>query len=250
MADEVRRGGDYPLWDLLHWTERFGVAAGVTGRATAAGDRVDLGLAGNTPVGEAMEQWRRFRSQHQHFPSQVLGFQVHHSRVARHEGAPGWSLHDGTDGHVTRAAGTLLLVTVADCVPVYLIAPRQRGLALLHAGWRGTAAGILAAGVRALSEASGSAPSEMVMHCGIAISGPCYEVGREVMDGVGKPAPGSGPWHLDLRSVLAEQGKRLGIGEVTVSGHCTAREAVHFHSHRRSGGTDGRMVAWLGYPST
>ena len=88
------------------------------------------------------------------------------------------------------------------------------------------------------------------MHCGVAISGPCYEVGREVMDGVGEPAPGAGPWHLDLRSVLAEQGRRLGIGEVTVSGHCTARDAGRFHSHRRSGGTDGRMVAWLGYPST
>ena len=45
---------------------------------------------------------------------------------------------------------SLLLVTVADCVPIYLVAPAKGAIALLHAGWRGTAAGILANGLELL----------------------------------------------------------------------------------------------------
>jgi copper oxidase (laccase) domain-containing protein len=86
------------------------------------------------------------------------------------------------------------------------------------------------------------------MHAGVAISGPCYEVGAEVMAGVGQPASGPGPWHLDLRAVLAQQAARLGIGTVSCSRHCTSRENELFFSHRASGGHDGRMVAYLGMP--
>ncbi len=60
---------------------------------------------------------------------------------------------------------------------------------------------------------------------------------------------GPGPWHLDLRDVLAGQAEDLGIGTVTRSGHCSAAAADRFFSHRRSGGTDGRMVAYLGFPA-
>jgi copper oxidase (laccase) domain-containing protein len=69
------------------------------------------------------------------------------------------------------------------------------------------------------------------------------------MSGVGKEASGTGPWHLDLREVLLEQAARLGIAVATSSGHCTALEHREFHSHRRSGGRDGRMVAYLGLPA-
>jgi copper oxidase (laccase) domain-containing protein len=70
------------------------------------------------------------------------------------------------------------------------------------------------------------------------------------MEGCGKAAEGSGPWHLDLRSVLAEQAALMGIGSVSVSEWCSAHDARHFYSHRRSGGADGRMVAYLGMPSS
>lgn len=87
------------------------------------------------------------------------------------------------------------------------------------------------------------------MHAGVAISGPCYEVGAEVVTGVGKEAVGAGPWHLDLREVLLEQAAALGVGEATASGHCSSAQRDAFFSHRGSGGTDGRMVAYLGLPS-
>jgi copper oxidase (laccase) domain-containing protein len=84
------------------------------------------------------------------------------------------------------------------------------------------------------------------MHCGIGICGSCYEVGSEVMAGCGMPTQGSGPWHIDLRERLAEQAKTVGLSRVSVSNWCSAHDRSAFYSHRASGGTDGRMVAYLG----
>lgn len=248
-TDERRLPGEVPRWEVPGWRERFGVIAGITGRGE--GDApFDLGLWTDQPVGAVMRRWRTFRQAIPECRTQVMAHQVHGAEVCWHvQPGPGWTLLEGVDGHATATRGVLLLVTVADCVPVYLVAPAHGAVALLHAGWRGTAAGILERGVALLTGATGADPGDLVMHAGVAISGPCYEVGAEVMAGVGQPAPGDGPWHLDLRGVLAEQAHGLGIGEVTRSGHCTARDAEHFFSHRRSGGRDGRMVAYLGWPA-
>lgn len=221
--------------------------AGITGRGADPAAPFDLGLWADRPVGEVMTRWRQFRAAFPEYPASVLSHQVHGERVLWHHLAvPGWTMLEGADGHATATRGLMLLVTLADCVPVYLVAPRQRAIALLHAGWRGTAAGILARGVELLRAKVGAEPGDLVCHAGVAISGPAYEVGVEVMLGVGKGVDGEGPWHLDLREVLAEQARALGIGETTVSGHCTATERDQFFSHRGSGGTDGRMVAYLG----
>jgi purine-nucleoside/S-methyl-5'-thioadenosine phosphorylase / adenosine deaminase len=244
-TDEVRVRGTPPLWEIPGWRSRFGVEAGITGRGE--GDPFDLGLGDAAPVGLVMERWRAFRGAFPGAPACVLSRQVHGNSVVWHQNVPpGWLLFDGADGHATTAPGTLLLVTVADCVPVYLVAPERGAVALLHAGWRGVASGILERGVSVLAERTGADPGDLVMHAGVAISGGAYEVGREVMAAVGAEAEGDGPWHLDLRQRLVAQAHRLGIGEVTVSSHCTAGEATEFFSHRRSGGRDGRMVAFLG----
>ncbi len=245
-TDEVRLPGELPRWEVPGWRERFGVTAGITGRATASGASFDLGLWTGSPVGEVMGRWRIWRDAMPGFRAVVMAHQVHGDRVLWTEDASGWVIHDRADGHATSRPGILLAVTVADCVPVYLVAPEQRAVALLHAGWRGTAAGILARGVELLAGHAGIRAGDLVMHAGVAISGPCYEVGAEVMAGVGRPASGPGPWHLDIRDVLAEQAAGLGIAEVTVSAHCTSREHDAFFSHRASRGADGRMVAYLG----
>lgn len=247
-TDEQRRPGEIPRWEIPGWRERFGVVAGITGRGEAEAP-FDLGLSTSAPVGEVMARWRAFRADIPECPAQVIAHQVHGDRILWHaDRMAGLTIRDDADGHATAVRGLLLLVTVADCVPVYLVAPQTGTIALLHAGWRGTAAGILARGVDLLRERSGEAPDQLVMHVGVAISGPCYEVGAEVMAGVGEPHPGPGPWHLDLREVLTRQAAELGLREVTRSGRCSGREADAFFSHRRSGGQDGRMVAYLGIP--
>lgn len=242
---EVRLPGDVPRYEIPRWREQHGLIAGITGRGDSA-KPFDLGLWTHTPVDEVMGRWREFRATEQCLVACALGHQVHGSSVTWHDYGFGWTIIDGTDGHATDKSGLMLCVTVADCIPVYLAAPRHGGIALLHAGWRGTAAGVLARGVELLASKVRCEPFDMVMHCGVGISGEEYEVGSEVMDGLGLAREGAGPWHADLRSVLASQGSALGIADISVSEWCSARDSAEFFSHRGSGGTDGRMVAYLG----
>ena len=251
IVREELRPGALPLYDLPTWRSH-GAIAGITGRGTEPGRGFDLGLWTDAPVGEVMSRWRAFRRAQTGFDLVVLGNQVHGVRVETVGQGHGWIHHgwihvEGVDGWITTARGTLLTVTVADCIPVYLLVP-GRAVALLHAGWRGTAGGILGVGLERLLAETGSAPGDVLMHLGIGICGPCYEVGSEVMTGCGEPAEGAGPWHLDLREQLVRHGQRLGIQSVSSSSWCSAHDRPSFYSHRASRGLDGRMVAYLGLP--
>jgi|tagenome__1003787_1003787.scaffolds.fasta_scaffold20917560_2 YfiH family protein len=243
---EIPVPGDVPRFEIPAWRARYGVVAGITGRGAERERGFDLGLWSREPVGEVMNRWLAFRRVSSEFTAVVLGNQVHGTKVRRIDPSEGWTQVEGIDGWVTSKPGVLLTVTVADCVPVYLVAP-GRAIALLHAGWRGTAQEILEQGLSVLLQASGSNPAKVVMHCGVAICGECYEVGSEVMTGCGVPADGPGPWHLDLRSVLTEQAHRLGVSAVSTSAWCSAHDRPSFYSHRASGGRDGRMVAYAGF---
>jgi YfiH family protein len=157
-------------------------------------------------------------------------------------------------------APRLLTVSVADCVPVFLSWPG--GYGLLHAGWRGIAAGILDAGF----EAAGARPQEIRMHLGPAIGACCYEVGSDVVEALGSvnmlfddPAPQRRAgdardemrWRVDLRQVLARRALDLGAnpGSVTSSTVCTGCDS-RFHSFRRSKEQTPKllMLAFIGMP--
>jgi YfiH family protein len=236
-----------PRFELAAWRRDLGLTAGITGRGSEPGRGFDLGLWSEAPVGGVMGRWQRFRRSVPGFPGVALGHQVHGVEVMTVGPSRGWLQVEGIDGWVTAAPGVLLTVTIADCIPVYLSVP-GKGVALLHAGWRGTAAGILARGAERLIQATGADWADIVMHCGVGICGSCYEVGSEVIAGCGLSADGGGPWHLDLRETLAEQAARIGIRQVTRSPHCSAHDRPTFYSHRASRGADGRMAAYLGIP--
>ena len=242
---EVPVAGPVPRFEVPGWRDQYGVVAGITARGEELGRGFDLGLWSQEPVGEVMNRWLAFRRAMPEFSAVVLGNQVHGIEIEQVGAGQGWIQVQGIDGWITTTPGVLLTVTVADCIPVYLIAP-GRGSALLHAGWRGTAGGILPRGVKRLCEVTGVSPAELVMHCGIGICGPCYEVGSDVLEGCGISPEGEGPWHLDLREHLAGQARSLGLGQVTTSPWCSAHDRPTFYSHRASRGIDGRMVAYLG----
>lgn len=177
----------------------------------------------------------------------VRGRQVHGAQVACHdEGDPGSSVLDGTDGHASATPGVLLAVSVADCVPVFLVDPDRRTVALLHAGWRGIAAGILEAGLTAL-DGLGARRAALRLHMGPAICGDCYAVGSEVPAALG--LAGS-PGRVDLRAVLARRAAHSGVpaGRITVSSLCTRCDSDTLFSHRA--GDSGRQVAFLGIRAT
>lgn len=237
-----------PRLELKEWAERYGLVAGITGRGTGSG--FSLGLWSEEPVGQVMTRWRAFRTAFgERFPTIILSHQVHGTAVAWHgANAAGWQITDGIDGHATAALGQLLTVTVADCIPVYLVVPEKKVAALLHAGWRGTAGKILERGVELLRREAHCQTADIVMHCGVGICGTCYEVGSEVYERLTGRATAT-PVHVDLRGVLANQAAELGLGEVTISTFCTAHDRDRFFSHRASGGRDGRLVAYAGWPS-
>lgn len=241
-----------PRLELREWADRFGLVAGITLRP------LDLNLWSDDRVGQVMGRWRAVRAAFaSRFPSIALSHQVHGRDVRWHAAPPeGWLVLDGVDGHATAQPGVLLTVTVADCVPVYLAAPERGAIALLHAGWRGTAARIVERGVQLLRQHAAVAPRDLAMHCGVGICGSCYEVGSEVVSelrsgvevrGAGALLPsGNGPARVDLRALLARQARELGVAQVSVSPWCTAHDRDQFFSHRASGGRDGRMIAYLG----
>jgi polyphenol oxidase len=242
---EVPVRGAIPRFEIPGWRENYGVVAGITGRGVESGPGFDLGLWSKEPVGEVMSRWVAFRRALPGFHAVALGNQVHGVELMSLDSGRGWIQVEAIDGWITTAPGILLTVTIADCVPVYLVAP-GRAVALLHAGWRGTAGRIVARGVERLKAEAGSVVRDIVMHCGVAICGACYEVGSEVMLGCGVPADGAGPWHLDLREQLAAEASKLGLTSITTSPMCSAHDRPTFYSHRASGGTDGRMVAYIG----
>lgn len=240
LAEAPAGDAAVPRLELAAWGQRYGLVAGITTRP------LSLGLWSDEPVGQVIGRWRAFRSAFgERFPSIVLAHQVHGTDVHWHDALPeGWLILDGIDGHATTESGVLLTVTVADCVPVYLTVPHKNAIALVHAGWRGTADGILEQCVALLQWRGFAKASDIVMHCGVGICGSCYEVGSEVAVRFGM----SGTVHVDLRAVLMRQARELGIGTISASPWCSAEGKDRFFSHRASRGRDGRMVAYLGRP--
>jgi YfiH family protein len=172
--------------------------------------------------------------------------QVHGKVILVHQApAEGLSLGADADGHLSSVPGSFMAVTVADCVPVFLADPRRRAVALLHAGWRGTVAGILEEGISLLMRESGSVSEDLLVHLGPAICESCYQVGPEVHAALGLPEPGE-PAPVDLRGVLAEKALKLGVmgANITRSTFCSLCSGSPFFSHR--GGATQRQVGFLG----
>lgn len=247
MIETQHLSAPVPVAELEEWRERYGVVAGITERG--ADGQFSLGLWAEEPSVSVQERWRVFRRwMAARFPTVVLAHQVHGAHVRWHgPQEPGWLVGDAYDGHVTGEVGVLLTLTVADCVPIYLVDRGGRGLGLLHAGWKGIAGGMLEAGVKVLTERTGAEAGDLAVHFGVAICGQCYEVGPEIAWAVrGEGSPGK--TRLDLRGELVRRAERLGIGEVSSSTLCSKCDGGRFFSHRGSHGDGGRMVAYLGRP--
>jgi len=110
----------------------------------------------------------------------VIMRQLHTDIVHRLDAAPEGKLEG--DALLTNAPGLLLVIRTADCLPVLLFDEPNQAVAAVHCGWRGTERRILEKAVRAMGEAYGSKPEEMIAALGPCIGPACYEVGPEVRD--------------------------------------------------------------------
>jgi hypothetical protein len=149
------------------------------------------------------------------------------------------------DGLVSDDPETAIAVRAADCVPLLIADSKTNAVAAVHAGWRGTAAGITTAAVRALSREFGAHPERMVAAIGPCIGPCCYEVGSELVDafaaaghgrqlidrwflardsGVGIRDPRLQPLYLDLPGANRDQLVLAGVPNESIhaAGLCTA----------------------------
>lgn len=244
---------------LVHtrWVRAFPwLVQGTTTRGDGAAP-FDLGLfSSGCPEAEVRESWAELRRATA-ASVVVHARQVHGAEVRVHGGrdtqAPEPAgagkappvLVEACDGHATAEPGVLLAVTTADCVPVFVVDPEHRAVALLHAGWRGAAVGVLEEGLGAMGAAFGAEPAGLHLHLGPAICGRCYEVGPEVHGALDRPVP-ERPTPIDLRAVLAERATAAGVTpeRISVSEHCTLCTGSGLFSHR--GGDAFRQVGYLG----
>ena len=141
------------------------------------------------------------------------------------------------DGQATARPDVAVMVQVADCLPVAIGGPGA--VAMVHAGWRGLAAGVLEEGVRALRELGAAEPLGAVI--GPGARGCCYEVGDEVREALG--AAGR---RVDLATVAARRLAAAGVDRIEDVGRCTICDPRYF-SYRREGEAAGRQAgaAWL-----
>ena len=214
----------------------FGILAFTTGRAMGT-----FGTHADDPVRAVMQRWEAVQAlaRGRGATRFATAPQVHGADVHLHSpGWEGWLRARPADGHASVHPGTAMAVTVADCVPVFLAHPSGAS-AVLHSGWRGTAARIVERGIGLLG-AGGLAVSELHVHLGPAICGRCYEVSADVHAQLTGRDPGR-PETVDLRSLIATDARAAGIRHITVSPLCTVCHNDRLFSHRK--GDAGRQVA-------
>lgn len=212
----------------------FGIRAFTTGRAAGS-----FGVGSREPVADVMARWAALRQLAGGGAGRLAtATQVHGNHVLEHAGTwSGWLRGPEADGHLSLDGGTALAVSVADCVPVFLAHPCG-AFAMLHSGWRGTAAGITERAI-ALFRSHGLSPADLLLHCGPAICGRCYEVSAEVHAQLTGRDPGH-PATVDLRAVIESRAAALGVRRIAISPLCTRCDNDRFFSHRA--GDAGRQL--------
>ncbi len=227
-------------------TGRVGFGSRVGGVSEVPYDTLNIGVLTEDADLAVIENRRRLAAAVGTPPRDVpIGLQVHGAAIAVHAGPqepspfaePGTALEE-VDGHVVRHPGLVPLVLTADCLPVALAGPG--GVAMLHCGWRGLAAGIVGRGALAV-EATSAAIGPGIGPC-------CFEVGPEVLEEFVDLGEGIAEGRmLDLPEVARRLLARAGVERVESAGLCTFCETELFFSHRRDKGLTGRMgnLAWI-----
>lgn len=185
--------------------------------------------------------------------------QVHGTRVLRVQRDSAAVARQAADGLCSDEPGLGLSVHVADCTPIVIACPRTGACAVLHAGWRGTLAGMARAGAHALVLEFGCRLRDLRVAIGPCIGPCCFEVGAEVADAFAAalPAaqhgevivrrPGEKP-HIDLRRYQCLQFESEGVlpEHIDVSSDCTFCDpGGRFYSLRKHGRKTGQLVGFI-----
>ncbi len=185
------------------------------------------------------------------FERLVVPGQVHSSKVVRVDEPQ--NLAD-CDAVSTNKPGLPVMLHFADCVPIILFDAENSAFCVVHAGWKGTAAGIARQAVHHLVDNFGSRPQAIKAAIGPAIDACCYPTGDEVVEKLmssvssyqGFIEIAEGKPHPNLKAFNAMQLLEEGLVDVDIAHWCTACKPRLFYSHRRYRGMTGRQGAIAG----
>ena len=148
------------------------------------------------------------------------------------------------DALLENTPGSVVAVKTADCLPILLVDERLRAVAAVHAGWRGTVAGMAQRAVEAMGAQFGSLAGDLDAAIGPGIGKCCYEVGPEVAAQFGQQGRG----HVDLAAANRRQLMDAGVTpeRIYASNLCTMCRGEEFYSFRRDQEASGRMYSFAG----
>jgi YfiH family protein len=182
------------------------------------------------------------RSDRLAFPVQVHGNVVKHAETHLS--------YAECDGLITDTPELYIGISVADCVPIFIVETQRRVVAAFHAGWRGTLSMVALRGVEMMTKEFQCNPEHMVAYIGPSAGRCCYVVGSDVAEGFPREfrIEDSGRTFLDLKATNAAQLIEAGISRdaIEMSQHCTIGDTHLFHSYRRDKERSGRMMAVIG----
>lgn len=159
------------------------------------------------------------------------------------------------DGLMTDVPGVALTVFSADCLPILLYDPVRRAVAAVHAGWRGTALGIVTRAVERMQEIYGTNPADLLAAIGPGISKCCFETHEDVPNAMTETMGACalqciemlppGKFRVDLKGLNARRLENVGVlpEHIAISGECTACMSGKYWSHRKTQGMRGSQAA-------
>lgn len=180
--------------------------------------------------------------------AQIMLRQIHSDRVINADGLRNRD-REG-DALISDCVGKSIGVRTADCVPVLLLDWRRRAIAAVHAGWRGTLAGIVQRTIEKMHEEFDSDPPDIYAAMGPCIRACCYVVDLEVADRFSSLFPEWGSATSNKRTLDLPEANRRQMQETGVNpqrifdcGLCTTCQSADFYSFRREPENPGRMVS-------
>jgi len=160
------------------------------------------------------------------------------------------------DALITKERGIILTILTADCVPILLYDSEKKVIAAVHAGWKGSKAGIVAKTVLRMKEMYACEPENIMAGIAPSIGRCCYEVGEEVaqhfFDRPESLKKKQEKYMLDLPYINKYQLLECGLKEehIEMSDVCTACEVEHYFSYRKEQGCSGRFMSMIGMPES